>query len=87
MLYITPRLGNGFDQNAPYDKNIRFENNTINTFDNRIVWAENVEGLVISGNTITQTFDSKPLYPNAPLFELNSSKDVQIINNTSYNFV
>lgn len=81
VLNISPRLGNGFDQNEVYDRNIRFEDNIIRTFDNRIVWGNQVDGLVIKGNTITQTFDAKPLYPNAPLFQFTDCKNVQLDDN------
>ncbi len=47
VLYITPRSGDGFDESELFDRNIRFENNTVKTFGNRIVWADRVEGLSI----------------------------------------
>lgn len=81
VLNITPRLGENFDQSQFYDRNIRFENNLIETFDNRIVWADRVDGLLIKGNKIVQTFDFKPLQPNAPMFEFLNCKDVKIVNN------
>lgn len=82
VLFITPRLGVGFDQTALYDRNIRFENNTIRNFANRIVWADRVDGLVISGNHITQTFEAKPIYPDAPLLEFSNCRDVKVTDNT-----
>ncbi|TXF87965.1 right-handed parallel beta-helix repeat-containing protein [Neolewinella aurantiaca] len=81
VLYITPRLGKGFDPTAPYDRNIRFEDNVITTFDNRIVWADRVDGLSISGNKITKTKAAAQLYPDAPLFELMNCRNVSIENN------
>lgn len=44
VMYVTPRLGKNFDSNIIYDRNIRFENNKIETFDNRIVIADRVDG-------------------------------------------
>jgi hypothetical protein len=70
VMYITPRLGKTFDQTELFDRNIRFINNTITTFDSRIVIADRVEGLVINGNKIIKTGNAKTLYPDAPLFEL-----------------
>ncbi len=84
ILYITPRLGKTFDKTELYDRNIRFENNTIETFDNRIVWADRVDGLLISGNTIKKTTDAPSLYPNAPIFDFQNCKNVEILRN-SYN--
>ncbi|WP_197705694.1 right-handed parallel beta-helix repeat-containing protein [Labilibaculum antarcticum] len=81
VMYITPRLGAEFNQDEYYDRNIRFENNTIKNFDNRIVWADRVDGLIIKGNQITKTNDAKPLHPKAPLFEFDNCRDVQVIDN------
>ena len=91
ILYVTPRLGKDFDDKASYDRNIRFENNTIETFGNRIVWADRVGGLKISGNTIIQTKEATNLYPNAPIFDLINCINVEILKNIykgdSKNFV
>ena len=82
VLYITPRLGKSFDQTETFDRNIRFINNTISTFDNRIVWADRVDGLQITGNTITHSSMRKSLYPDAPLFEFTNCINVEILDNT-----
>ena len=82
VLYITPRLGEAFDQNELYDRNIRFEDNTVETFGNRIVWADRVDGLIIKGNIIKQTKDAAPLNPDAPLFDFKNCRSVQLVNNT-----
>ena len=82
VLTVSPRLGSGFNQKHLYDRNIQFINNTIKTFDNRIVWADRVDGLIIKGNKITKTQDFKPQYPNASMFEFTNCKDVQITDNT-----
>ncbi|WP_372775236.1 right-handed parallel beta-helix repeat-containing protein [Mangrovibacterium sp.] len=82
VLFITPKLGSNYNSHLTYDRNIRFENNKITTFDNRIVWADRVDGLVVKGNTIIQTFDAKPLYPDAPLIELSNCKNVSLTRNS-----
>jgi Right handed beta helix region len=82
VLYITPRLGKSFDQTAIFDRNIRFENNTIKTFDNRIVIAHRVDGLVIKNNNITKTNQALQLYPKAPLFEFKNCNGIVIKENT-----
>ncbi|WP_083634287.1 alpha-1,3-galactosidase-related protein [Saccharicrinis aurantiacus] len=81
VMYITPRLGKAFDQTECYDRNIVFEDNIIETFDNRIVWADRAEGLIIRSNTIKKNGTQEQLYPDAPLFQLDNCKDVQIIKN------
>ncbi len=82
VLYVTPRLGGGFDDTIPYDRNIRFEDNRIETFGNRIVWADRVDGLVIRGNIIRQTKDGGPRWPNAGLIDLRQCRNVEIAGNT-----
>ena len=82
ILNISPRLGKTFDQTITYDRNILFENNTIETFDNRIIWADRVDGLIVRNNTIKQTFTEKQQYPDAYMFDIENSKNVEITNNT-----
>ncbi len=81
VLRITPRLGKTFNKTETYDSNIRFINNTINTFDNNIVWADRVKGLIIQGNTITKTNTAIALHPKSPVFELINCTEVNINNN------
>lgn len=82
ILYVTPRLGKAFDSTVAFDSNIRFENNTIETFGNRIVWADRVDGLTISGNTIVKTKEFAELFPNAPLLDLINCNNVKVIKNS-----
>ncbi len=82
VLNVSPRLGKSFDQTMTYDRNILFENNIIETFDNRVVWADRLDGLIIRGNTIRQTFTDKPLFPDAFMFDMVNCDNIQIINNT-----
>jgi hypothetical protein len=81
VLNITPRMGNSFDQSQIFDRNIRFENNTIHTFGNRIVIADRVDGLTILNNKIVKTNQKANLYPEAPIFELTNSQNVKIEGN------
>lgn len=82
VLYITPRLGKSFDSTSFYDENIQFINNKIETFDNRIVWANSVNGLIIKDNVIKKTFDFAQQYPNSPMFDFANCKDILLENNT-----
>lgn len=81
VLRVTPRLGDHFDESIPYDRNIRFMNNHVRTFGNRIVWAERVDGLQILGNSITQTRDAPVLYPGTPMIDLTYCRDTTIEGN------
>jgi len=82
VLKISPRLGTDFDDTEVYDRNIRFVNNYIETFDNRIVWADRVDGLLISGNTIKQMYNAPSLYPTAPMLQFMNCKHVEIEKNS-----
>ena len=82
ILKVSPRLGKTFDSTMLYDRNIVFENNTIETFDNRIIWADRVDGLIVRNNTIKQTFTEKQQYPNAFMFDLINCNNVEITDNT-----
>jgi hypothetical protein len=82
VLCVTPRWNEEFDPTVLYDRNIRFEDNLIETFDNRIVWADRVDGLVFKGNTIKQTDTFAPLQPDAHLFDLTNCRKVELIDNT-----
>lgn len=81
VMYVTPRLAKSFDKTIFFDRNIRFIDNTIETFDNRIVIADRVDGLIIKGNTIIHTPTSEALYPDAPMFELINCTNVEITKN------
>lgn len=81
VLYISPRTGKTFSQTDAYDRNIRFINNTIETFDNRIVIAERVDGLLFKGNTIRRTDTAAPRFPEAPVFDLSNCSNVEISDN------
>ena len=82
ILKVSPRLGKTFDSTITYDRNILFENNTIETFDNRIIWADRVDGLIIKGNTIKQTHTFKPQFENSYMFDLINCKNVEISKNS-----
>lgn len=82
VLRITPGLGQAFDATIPFDRNIRFVDNEIKTFDPRIVWADRVEGLVIKNNVITQSHHDELLHPKAAMFEFTQCRDVEITGNT-----
>ncbi|VGO20454.1 right-handed parallel beta-helix repeat-containing protein [Pontiella sulfatireligans] len=81
VMYVTPRLGKTFDASIPFDRNIRFIDNTIETYDNRIIWLDRVDGFVFKGNTIKQTKTFEPQWNNAYLFDFKNCRNVQLIDN------
>lgn len=82
ILNVTPRLGKSFNQSIIYDRNIRFVDNTIRTFGNRIVSADRVDGLTINNNKIIKTYQAAELYPDAPLIELTNCQNIVIEGNS-----
>lgn len=80
-LYITPLLGDEFNQTESYDQNIRFVKNTIDSFNPRIVIADRVNGLEVINNKIIRNGDHEPLDADAPLFELKNCVNCTIENN------
>lgn len=81
-LYITPLMGANFDSVALYDRNIRFVGNKIKNSNPRAVIAERVEGLLIKDNEIEITDDYTAAFPDAPIFDITNSKDVEISENS-----
>ncbi|MCK9342897.1 MAG: right-handed parallel beta-helix repeat-containing protein [Massilibacteroides sp.] len=81
VLYISPKLNKSFDQNQIVDKDIHFVGNKIESFDNRIVLAEHVDGLEIRDNVITLNADFPIFNPLVPLFDLVGCKAVTCENN------
>lgn len=82
VLYITPRLGKQFDTTHNYDRNIRFINNTINSFNPRVIWADRVDGLLVKGNRIIRNTEKKPIFPRDPVYELINCRNVRIEDNS-----
>lgn len=82
VLRVTPRLGDHFDTTLAYDRNIRFEDNIVRTFGNRIVWVDRVDGLHILNNTIIQTTDAPIIHHSSPMIELTFCHDVRIEGNS-----
>lgn len=81
VLFISPRMSPAFAKKQQFDSNIRFENNTITTFDNMIVDATNVEGLTIRNNKVVQNGDYQPFNAGKHLYNLVNCKDAVIEGN------
>ena len=86
LLWVSPNINREFDQTEIYDRNIIFENNTIETFNNRIVWADRLDNLIFRNNTIKFVKTTKTLYPEAPVFDFINSKNINLCDNTIEGF-
>lgn len=82
VLWVSPKLNKKFDQTEIYDRNIIFENNIIEGFNNTVVWADRLDGFVFKDNIIKQTKNHKAQYPESALFEFKNCKNLIISNNT-----
>lgn len=87
VLWVSPNLDRKFDQTEIYDRNILFENNTIETFNNRIVWADRLDNLTFKNNTIKYIKTSKNQNTKAPLFDIINSKNICITGNKIEGFI
>lgn len=63
-------------------RNIEISNNIFNQFDNMIVQIANVDGFKFIGNTISNSGTFPQLFPDAPAFTVDVSKNVVFENNT-----
>ena len=87
VLWVSPKLNKSFNQTEIYDRNILFENNTIETFNNRIVWADRLDNLTFKNNTIKYIKTSKNQNTKAPLFDILNSKNISITDNKIEGFI
>ncbi|MBB3696610.1 hypothetical protein KMW28_23750 [Flammeovirga yaeyamensis] len=82
VMWVTPRLGKDYSTTEDFDHGIKFINNTIRTFDARIVRADRAADLLIKGNKIYQTTELTPLFPDRAQFEFDNCSRVEVSNNT-----
>lgn len=62
--------------------NIEISNNTFNHFDSWILEIKNVDGLKVTGNTITYSGTFPQIHPDNPAITVEHSKNVSFENNT-----
>ncbi len=75
---IDPQLAAG----KYFHRNIRFTGNTISCFEQAMVYASGVDGLLFENNTILPDDGFyQPLMPDAPVFEIVNCKGVVVRNN------
>ncbi|MEM1328308.1 MAG: right-handed parallel beta-helix repeat-containing protein [Bacteroidota bacterium] len=82
-IVIFPQIKDeeSLGRNGYYNRNIRIIDNTFNTFDSGILFAQSIDGLTFSNNTITQTFDFAPIFPDKPTIYVKGCQKVNIEEN------
>lgn len=80
MLTSEQRIGEGY-----YHKNVQFIDNNIRSFNGLLVHSKSVDGLIVSGNTLTFS-DDYPTIKDYPSVDINYSNNVQLIGNTAKRF-
>ena len=81
VIWINPRMQKVVPE-QPYESNIVIENNEFRTFDNAILSALSVKGLVFRGNKIVETNTYPKLFPESPAIEIKSCVNTTIESNT-----
>lgn len=81
VIRIHPRMAE-VDPGQPFEHNIRIERNEFRTFDNAILSALSVDGLVFRNNKIVETDTYPKLFPESPVLEIRQCKQTTIEGNT-----
>ena len=82
IFLIDPQYVDKNNFKGMYSRDITIRNNTIKTFDNSILVAMSVDGLVFENNTIIQTDKYKPIFPDVDNIQIINCNDVTIKGNT-----
>ncbi|MEM6697415.1 MAG: right-handed parallel beta-helix repeat-containing protein [Bacteroidota bacterium] len=64
-----------------YNENIQIIGNTFRTFDRAILFSQSVDGLTFSDNTIVETEDFAPIFPEKPTLYIKGCQHVEVKNN------
>jgi hypothetical protein len=83
VIQVSPKQHDESGAAPPYHRNIRIEENLFRSFDNRIVRARGVDGLVIRGNRILPSANYPAQNEDAPMFDTTGCRGVVIENNTT----
>jgi len=82
VFLIDPQYVDKNDFSGKYSRDITIRNNTIKTFDNSIMLAMSVDGLIFENNEIIQTDTYKPIFPNIENIRIVNCNNVVIRGNT-----
>jgi len=80
VISITPSF-RPKDNQQPYHRNIRIEQNVFKHFDYALLYARSVDGLTFTNNCLQHTHNYQPFYRKTNLF-LDGCKNVQVSGNT-----
>ena len=69
-------------KDQPYEKNIVIEDNEFRTFDNSILSALSVDGLIFRNNKIIESGTYPKLWPDLPMIEVRDGLNILIQNNS-----
>ncbi len=81
VFLIDPQYNDTSRVEGFYSRNLTIRNNIIKTFDNPILLAISVDGLVFENNEIIQTNAYKPIFPNAKNLRIINCSNVNISGN------
>lgn len=81
VIWINPRMKKIVDD-TPFEKNIIIEDNEFRTFDNSILSALSVGGLVFRNNKLIESYTYPKLFGERPAIEVNSCPNAIIRGNT-----
>ncbi|NDP22218.1 MAG: right-handed parallel beta-helix repeat-containing protein [Paludibacter sp.] len=81
VIWINPRL-DSIVSGQYYERNIRIENNSFETFDNSILNAKSVNGLIFKNNSIVETKTYPKLNPELPAINMQNCSNIVIQGNT-----
>ena len=81
-IIVDPNILDLKNKTDYFESNIVIEGNKFRTFDNAVLSAHSVDNLVFKNNTIQQTFDYDPLYPNRAAIKASFCRGVVISDNT-----
>lgn len=83
IIWINPRQ-HVTDPLNPYEQHIRIENNEFRNFDNPILGARSIDGLVFKGNNIFTSNTYPQIWSERNMIELFHSKGVIVKDNTYF---
>lgn len=81
VIWINPRMKQ-IKKDHPYEKNIVIENNEFRTFDNSILSALSVDGLIFRNNKIIESETYPKLWPDLPTIAVRNGLNTVIQGNT-----
>ncbi|EDM26187.1 hypothetical protein LNTAR_16608 [Lentisphaera araneosa HTCC2155] len=84
VFQVSPKIPKDKRKRGFYHRNIVFENNTINTFDNIMVEALSVDGLIFRNNIIKRSGTFEPLNKEQKAFNFEKCKNILLEGNILY---